>query len=102
MNRSPVRSCVLAPVAPALTTDATISNICSMKRSARAAATASEQEEFVSVAEAARRLRVSPSTVWRWIEADKLTAYRVGPKTIRIRRDDLEALIQPARATSKR
>ncbi len=43
-------------------------------------------------------LRVSPSTVWRWIEADRLPAYRVGPRNIRIRRDDLDRVIRPVRA----
>ncbi|MDO8691519.1 MAG: helix-turn-helix domain-containing protein [Dehalococcoidia bacterium] len=54
--------------------------------------------QFYSVSAAARMLDVSPSTVWRWIEAEKLPAYRVGPKKIRIRKEDLEAAIRPARA----
>ena len=53
---------------------------------------------FYSVSQAAKLLGVSPSTVWRWIEADRLAAYRVGPKTIRIRKQDLETVIRPARA----
>ena len=57
-----------------------------------------EDRAFYSVSQAARLLGVSPSTVWRWIEADRLPAYRVGPKTIRIRKEDLEMVIQPARA----
>lgn len=57
--------------------------------------------EYCSVAEAARVLDVSRTTVWRWIEAGTLTAYRVGPKSIRIRRQDLEALLRPAREGKK-
>ena len=59
------------------------------------------RDAYYSVAQTAKRLRVSPSTIWRWIEAGKLTAYRVGPKTIRIRIEDLEQVIQPARAGGK-
>jgi len=54
--------------------------------------------DYYTVPEAAMRLKVSPSTVWRWIEAEKLPAYRVGPRNIRIKKEDLEAIIRPARA----
>ena len=53
--------------------------------------------QYYTVPEAARFLDVSPSTVWRWIQAQKLPAYRVGPKNIRIRKGDLETLIRPVR-----
>ncbi|MBI2849403.1 MAG: helix-turn-helix domain-containing protein [Chloroflexi bacterium] len=55
------------------------------------------ESQFCSVSEAARALDVSPSTIWRWIEAEKLPAYRVGPKKIRIKKEDLETIIRPAR-----
>lgn len=58
----------------------------------------SKKGDYYTVSEAARILDVSPSTVWRWIEADKLPAYRVGPRAIRIKKQDLEAVVQPARA----
>ena len=44
---------------------------------------------YYTVEQAARLLQVSHSTVWRWIDAGKLVAYRVGPKAIRIRKQDL-------------
>jgi excisionase family DNA binding protein len=56
--------------------------------------------QYVSVAEAARILSVSPSTVWRWIDAAKLPAYRLGGHTIRIRVADLEAIARPARGAN--
>jgi excisionase family DNA binding protein len=59
------------------------------------------ERDFYSVPQAARLLGVSPSTVWRWIEAEKLPAYRVGPKNIRIKKEDLDKVIQPARAKRK-
>lgn len=43
-------------------------------------------------------LHVSPTTVWRWIAAERLPAQRVGPRSIRIGKNDIEAMIQPARA----
>ncbi len=55
-----------------------------------------QERQFYSVPEAARLLDVSAATLWRWIAARRLRAYRVGPRRIRVRRDDLEALVQPA------
>jgi excisionase family DNA binding protein len=52
-------------------------------------------DDFVTVREAAGTLGVSPSTVWRWVDAGKLPASRVGPRAIRIRRSDVEAAIGP-------
>ena len=53
--------------------------------------------QFYTVAEAARVLEVSPSTIWRWIEAKKLPAYRLGPRSIRIKKQDVVAALRPAR-----
>lgn len=57
------------------------------------------ERSFYTVTEAAQLLDVSPVTVWRWIEARRLPAYRVGPRRIRIRKEDLMAMVQPARGT---
>lgn len=54
----------------------------------------SSPSALCSVAEAARLLGVSPSTVWRWVDSGKLPALRVGPKAIRIRRADLESAVR--------
>src|SRR4051794_19720355 len=62
----------------------------------------SDTSTLLSVAEAAKLLRVSRTTVWRWIESDKLPAFRVGPKNIRIQRQDLEKVVQPVRETPKK
>lgn len=58
---------------------------------------ASRERDYYTVAQAARLLDVSPATVWRWIAAEKLPAYRVGPRTIRIRKQDLQGVITPVR-----
>lgn len=63
--------------------------------------TETRESDFYTVAEAAKILDVSPSTIWRWIEAKRLPAYRVGPKKIRIKKESLGALIKPARAETK-
>lgn len=47
------------------------------------------ETEFVSLSEAARLLGVSKPTVSRWIRAGYLSARRVGPRSLRIRRSDL-------------
>ena len=57
--------------------------------------------EFYSVAQAAAILGVGHSTVWRWIASGKLPAYRVGPKNIRIKKQDLDTVIKPARPNRK-
>jgi excisionase family DNA binding protein len=54
-----------------------------------------EDHEYLTVAEAAALLRVGPSTIWRWIKAGRLPAHRLGPRTVRIHRADVEAMEQP-------
>lgn len=56
------------------------------------------ERDYYTVPQAAQVLDVSPATVWRWIAADKLPAYRVGPRTIRIRKQDVATAIKPVRA----
>ena len=52
---------------------------------------------YYTVAQAAAAHHLSRSTIWRWIDSGKLPAYRLGPRSIRIRRQDLETVLQPAR-----
>jgi excisionase family DNA binding protein len=60
-----------------------------------------QEERLLSVSEAAQKLGVSPSTVWRWIDAQRLPALRIGVRKIRIRDTDVEAMIAPARASEE-
>jgi excisionase family DNA binding protein len=55
-----------------------------------------QEREFYTVSEAARRLDVSRTTVWRWINDGRLRAFRIGGGTIRIRRQDVEGMMRPA------
>ncbi len=54
-------------------------------------------EKYLTVAEAAQLLKVSRSTLWRWIDQGRLPAYRFGQRRVLIRQDDLKKLITPAR-----
>lgn len=45
--------------------------------------------QFYTVAQAALRLRIHPLTVSRWIASGRLRAYRIGPKAVRIKGEDL-------------
>jgi excisionase family DNA binding protein len=55
-------------------------------------------DDLTSAREAARILRVSESTVWRWINRGVLQSYRVGPKRIYVRSSDLARQVKPGRA----
>jgi excisionase family DNA binding protein len=57
------------------------------------------REDFVSVKEAAKLLRISEATAWRWINQLLLPAYRLGQKRVYVKRADLQPLIIPARET---
>jgi excisionase family DNA binding protein len=58
-------------------------------------------DDFLTVPEVAERLRVRTMTIYRWIEAGKLPALRVG-KHYRIRGGDLEAMLENARVVAER
>jgi excisionase family DNA binding protein len=58
--------------------------------------------DLTSAKDAARLLKVSESTIWRWIEQEKIPAYRMGDKRVFLRRSELETLIKPARRTRRR
>jgi excisionase family DNA binding protein len=55
-----------------------------------------QERDFYTASEAARRLDVSRTTIWRWIDEGKLPAYRVGGRTIRIRRQDVDSMLRLA------
>lgn len=51
--------------------------------------------EFLPLQHAAEEASCSVSTLRNLIARGDLTAYRFGPRLIRVRRQDLEALLQP-------
>ena len=52
--------------------------------------------DLLSVAEAARLLRISQSTLWRWIGHGLVPAYRIGPKRVWLKRSELVSITAPA------
>lgn len=55
--------------------------------------TIKDDQGLLTVAEAAQALKVSQVTLRRWLRDGRLPAYHVGPKAVRIRRDDLTRVI---------
>ena len=51
------------------------------------------EAEYLTVSEAAALLRVAPSTIRRWIRAGQISAYRLGPRRIALRRAELARLV---------
>jgi excisionase family DNA binding protein len=56
---------------------------------------------FLTVPEVAKRLRVTPMTVYRWIEDGKLSAVQIA-KHYRIRTSDLEGMLESSRVGAER
>lgn len=57
-------------------------------------------EEYLSVAEAATRLRVAQSTIRRWIREGDVPAYRLGRRRVGLKRGDLDRLVRPVQAAA--
>lgn len=57
--------------------------------------TKTHDRDYYTVPEVADLLALSPSTIWRWIKAGRLPAYRVGERAIRIKKADLELMVTP-------
>lgn len=58
-------------------------------------AQAEHDRQLASIQEAARLCAVHPDTIRRRISSGQLTAYRFGPKLIRVDVTELEALLRP-------
>jgi len=56
-----------------------------------------EQRGYYSVSEVAALLGVSRVSIWRWISAGRLPVSRLGHRTVRIRREDVDRLARPLR-----
>ncbi len=53
-------------------------------------------EDLLTIPEAAAALKVSPVTIARWLKQGRLPAYRMGPRAVRIRREDLTEVLTPS------
>jgi excisionase family DNA binding protein len=54
----------------------------------------SRNDELLTIKEAAALLKMSVVTVRRWLKQGRLVGYRVGPRSIRLRRCDVEVLLE--------
>jgi excisionase family DNA binding protein len=70
------------------------------RRREEAAMMPTVEEDYYTVEEVARRLRVSNMTVYRWIKAGKLGAYKVGGE-FRIAEGDIERFLEGSRFRAK-
>src|SRR5438067_12906818 len=61
---------------------------------------ATGERDYYSISQAAALLGVSRVSIWRWIRAGHLPVARLGQRTIRIKRQDLERLLGEGRAAS--
>ena len=52
-----------------------------------------DQDEFLTVADIANRLKLNQQTIYNWIDRGQLPAVRVGARRVRVRRSDLDALL---------
>jgi excisionase family DNA binding protein len=50
----------------------------------------------LGIRETATELRVSADTVRRYVASGRLSAYRLGPRLIRVRRESIDALLAGA------
>jgi excisionase family DNA binding protein len=57
-----------------------------------------EATEWVTIQEAADRLKVSKVTIYRWAREGLLAIYKFGPKVARVRWQDVEAMAQARQA----
>lgn len=58
----------------------------------------SEEPEMLTRADVARIWKVNPHTVDRWVAAGILPAYRLGPRLIRFRAEDVAAMARKMRS----
>ena len=58
-------------------------------------------DSFLTLIEVADRLRVSRLTVWRYVNAGHLPAYKFG-RDLRIKKSELEVFIESRRKTGKK
>ena len=52
-------------------------------------------DDLLTIKDAAALLKLSPVTVKRYLKQERLSAYHVGPRAVRVRRADLEQLLHP-------
>src|SRR3979490_1652048 len=59
------------------------------------------ERSYYSVSEVAAMLGVSRVSIWRWISSGKLPVSRLGHRTVRVKREDLQQLLRPVQPTNR-
>lgn len=59
------------------------------------------EEHMMTAQEVADEVGVHLRTIRRWTQEGTLTAYRVGPKAIRYRASDVDAIMQPVEVNGR-
>lgn len=72
-----------------------------MPRTPRQSAGGTAPRRPASPAEGAERYGISTRSIYRYIAAGLLPAYRIGPRMLRIDLDDLERLARPVPAAAR-
>jgi excisionase family DNA binding protein len=60
-----------------------------------------ELGELYTIQEAAKILRISEGTVWRWVKEGKLPAFRMGDRALRIKKEDLRLVVKRTQREKK-
>jgi excisionase family DNA binding protein len=55
------------------------------------------ETEWLTVAEASAYLRVTRATLYRWAREGRVRLYKLGGRTTRVRRSDLDGMASPRR-----
>ena len=55
------------------------------------------EQEFLTPKEVSRLLKIHPTTPYKWIKRNALPFFRVGEKSLRFRKSDIEAFIEKGR-----
>ena len=58
---------------------------------------AKTKDDYLTIDQVAKQLGVKWVTVRRWIDSGELVSFKVGPRLMRVRREDLDKFIEAGR-----
>jgi len=64
--------------------------------------TDAKNQQFESSHDTAARVEVSPKTIRRWIASGELAGYRAGPRLVRVKPDEVNAMPKLIPTANKR
>ena len=51
------------------------------------------EQEYLTATEVSKLLKLHPSTLYKWAKRNKLSFFRLGDKSLRFRKSDIESFI---------